>query len=139
MKGELPWRQTIDPAVYEQRKPDERDRWARESFTFRRMRRANIWSFSIALAVAAVMVAMWMWPSALGQSGVKLSGRAPPVPPPQASARRKPCSPRRASFLLRCMPDRSLRAPCCRSGSATVGLGGARKLSDSAAFNSGLA
>jgi hypothetical protein len=40
--------------------PHENDRWARESFTFRRMSSANIWSLSIGIVALAVIVAVFI-------------------------------------------------------------------------------
>jgi hypothetical protein len=48
------------PSVYEERNPPPHDSWARQSFTFRRMSKRDIWIFSIALAVLAVLAAMWI-------------------------------------------------------------------------------
>ncbi len=48
------------PSVYEQANPPPHDRWARRSFTFRRMQPWNIWALSIAILVLAVLAALWL-------------------------------------------------------------------------------
>lgn len=46
--------------VYEHQNPREHDRWARESFTFRRMSRSDIVFLSAAVLVALVVLGMVM-------------------------------------------------------------------------------